>query len=118
MPELSVEALLAGLRKTSVAEWVAVAAGVVYIVFIIRRKRLGWLMGGISSSIFVVLCLRSKLPMQALLQASYVAGAVYGWWSWAPDSQPQRDFRVADSQASRSDRAQRAGESWTETPAR
>jgi nicotinamide mononucleotide transporter len=90
MPELSAEALLAGLRKTTVAEWIAVATGLVYVLLIIRRQRLGWLFGGISSSILVVLCLRSKLPMQALLQASYVAGAVYGWWSWAPQSQPQR----------------------------
>ncbi len=78
------------MRATSAAEWIAVAAGLVYVVLIIRRHRWGWLFGGISSMIFTVLFARASLPMQALLQASYVAAAVYGWWSWAPQSQPQR----------------------------
>jgi nicotinamide mononucleotide transporter len=90
MPEASAQALVDNLRQTTVAEWAAVAAGLVYIVLIIRRHRWGWVAGGASSTIFVVICARSQLPMQALLQASYVAGAVYGWWSWAPQSQPQR----------------------------
>lgn len=84
------DVLLAALRNTSATEWVAVATGIVYVLLIMRRNRWGWVFGGISSSLFVVLCLRSRLPMQALLQASYVAGAVYGWWSWAPQSQPDR----------------------------
>jgi nicotinamide mononucleotide transporter len=78
------------LHRTSAAEWAAVAAGVVYIVLIIRRNRWGWVAGGISSTISVVLFESASLPMQALLQASYVAGAVYGWWSWAPQSKPQQ----------------------------
>lgn len=90
MPEISAQILLDSLRKTTAAEWAAVAAGLVYIVLIIRRHRWGWVFGGISSTIFVWVCWRSKLPMQAVLQASYVACAVYGWFSWAPDSQQQR----------------------------
>jgi nicotinamide mononucleotide transporter len=90
MAELSVHTVLDNLSHTSAAEWAAVVAGLIYIVLIIRRNRWGWLAGGTSSLIFVVLCWRSKLPMQALLQASYVAGAIYGWWSWAPDVEQQR----------------------------
>lgn len=90
MLQLDAPALLDNLLRTSPAEWAAVAAGVVYIVLIIRRNRWGWLAGGISSTISVVLFARSSLPMQALLQASYVAGAVYGWWSWAPQSKPRQ----------------------------
>ncbi|MEO8314824.1 MAG: nicotinamide riboside transporter PnuC [Pseudomonadota bacterium] len=85
-----IQTLIDNLRRTSAAEWAAVATGFIYIVLIIRRNRWGWLAGGISSLLFVVVCARSKLPMQALLQASYVAGAVYGWWSWAPESKPER----------------------------
>lgn len=88
--ELSAASLLASVGATSAAEWIAVAAGLVYVVLIIRRNRWGWLFGGISSMIFTVLFARASLPMQALLQASYVVAAVYGWWSWAPQSQPQR----------------------------
>ena len=78
------------MRRTSPAEWAAVGAGVVYIVLIIRRNRWGWMAGGISSLISVVLFARASLPMQAVLQASYVAGAIYGWFSWAPQSRPQQ----------------------------
>lgn len=90
MTEFSVQTLLENLRRTSAAEWTAVAAGLIYIVLIIRRNRWGWVAGGISSLILVAVGASSKLPMQALLQASYVAGAVYGWRSWAPESRPQR----------------------------
>jgi nicotinamide mononucleotide transporter len=90
MPEFSARIFLDNLHATSVAEWAAVVAGLIYIVLIIRRNRWGWLAGGASSLILVVICARSKLPMQAVLQASYVAGAVYGWWRWAPQSKPER----------------------------
>jgi nicotinamide mononucleotide transporter len=89
MSEISLQLLFDNLRRTSVAEWVAVATGVVYITLIIRRNRWGWLFGGISSLIAAVLCAQSRLPMQALLQASYVAGAVYGWCSWKPEAAQQ-----------------------------
>jgi nicotinamide mononucleotide transporter len=90
MPEFDFQVLLDNLRKTSAVEWAAVAAGLIYIVLIIRRNRWGWLAGGISSLLFVVISARSGLPMQALLQASYVAGAIYGWCSWAPESKPRQ----------------------------
>jgi nicotinamide mononucleotide transporter len=90
VPGSLLQSLLESLRQTSLAEWAAVAAGVVYITLIIRRKRWGWVAGGLSSLISVVLFARASLPMQAVLQASYVAGAVYGWWSWAPQSRPQQ----------------------------
>jgi nicotinamide mononucleotide transporter len=86
----SAEALLAQLRATHPAEWAAVALGVVYVLLIMRRNRWGWLAGGVSSSILTVLAVRAHLPMQALLQFSYVVAAVYGWWRWVPDSTQQR----------------------------
>ncbi|MEO6078954.1 MAG: nicotinamide riboside transporter PnuC [Steroidobacteraceae bacterium] len=90
MPDFSAQSLLASLRATSAAEWIAVATGVFYILLIMRRNRWGWLAGGISSLILAVIAARSHLPMQALLQLFYVAAAVYGWWSWAPQTQPQQ----------------------------
>ena len=90
MDALSAGSLWASVRATSAAEWLAVAAGVVYILLIMRRNRWGWLAGGISSLILAALAARSHLPMQALLQLSYVAAAVYGWWSWAAETQAQR----------------------------
>ncbi len=90
MAEPLQQRIVEGFAATTAPEWVAVAAGLVYIVLIMRRQRWGWVAGGASSLILAVLAARSHLPMQALLQAFYVVAAVYGWWSWSPESQPQR----------------------------
>jgi nicotinamide mononucleotide transporter len=74
--------LLAELRATTPAEAAAVVLGIVYVVLIIRRRRSGWLAGIAASLIYVFLSLEARLPMQALLQAWYVAMGVYGWYSW------------------------------------
>jgi nicotinamide mononucleotide transporter len=90
MIDLSAKAMLTQLQSTPPTEWVAVAMGVVYVLLIMRRNRWGWVAGGISSLILTVLTARAHLPMQALLQFSYVVAAVYGWWRWAPDTEAQR----------------------------
>jgi nicotinamide mononucleotide transporter len=71
-------------------EAVAVLLGVVYVVLILKRNRWGWVAGAGSSLILAALAERSRLPMQALLQLSYVAIAVYGWFSWHPEEEAQR----------------------------
>jgi nicotinamide mononucleotide transporter len=83
MSESLLQRLLEGLRITHPAEWVAVAAGLVYVVLIMQQRRLGWVFGGVSSIILMVLAGRARLPMAAVLQFSYVVAAVYGWWSWS-----------------------------------
>lgn len=75
--------LWAGLKATGAWDWIADATGVAYVLLVMRHRRSGWVMGGISSLILTVLAWRARLPMQALLQFSYVLAAVYGWWSWS-----------------------------------
>jgi nicotinamide mononucleotide transporter len=70
------------LQSTSPVEVLAVVLGVVYIVLIVRRQRVGWVAGAASSLIYVFIAARARLPMQSALQAYYVAMSVYGWWSW------------------------------------
>jgi nicotinamide mononucleotide transporter len=90
MTEARAAELLEQVRRTPAVEWLAVALGVVYIILIMRRQRWGWAAGGASSLILTVLAARAQLPMQALLQFSYVVAAVYGWIKWAPDAASQR----------------------------
>jgi nicotinamide mononucleotide transporter len=78
--------LLQGLRATSPLEAASVFLGLVYVVLAVRRERLCWVMGGLSSAILVLLYARSQLPLQALLQAYYVAMSGYGFLSWARTS--------------------------------
>ncbi len=84
------EKLLADLRATTALEFCAVVTGLVYIVLIVRRQRLGWIAGAISSMIYVWLSARARLPMQSALQGYYVAMAVYGWISWTRNQQQQQ----------------------------
>jgi nicotinamide mononucleotide transporter len=74
--------LLRGLALTSAPEVLAVLLGVVYVLLILKRKRLGWIAGALSSSIYVYLAARAHLPMQSVLQAYYVVMSFYGWYRW------------------------------------
>jgi len=70
-------------------EAVAVVAGLIYVVLILRRNRWGWVAGALSSSIYVLISARARLPMQSLLQAYYVVMAVYGWFSWKRNAEQE-----------------------------
>lgn len=88
------EALLSALRVHG-PEAIAVAAGLVYVLLILRRNRWGWVAGALSSSIYVVIASRARLPMQSLLQMYYVGMSVYGWFSWKRNAEQEhgRIFR-------------------------
>jgi nicotinamide mononucleotide transporter len=64
--------------------------GIVYVLLILKRNRLGWIAGGASSAIYVYLAARARLPMQSTLQAYYVVMSVYGWFSWKPAQQQEQ----------------------------
>lgn len=77
-----IERLLEGLRATSAWETLSVLLGIGYVVYAVRRQRLAWILGGASSAILVYLYARGQLPMQALLNAFYVAMSFYGYAQW------------------------------------
>ena len=88
-----IDALLRGLAITSPSEALAVVLGVVYVLMILKRQRLGWVAGGVSSSIYVYQAARAHLPMQSVLQAYYVVMSFYGWYSWTR-AQRQEEGRI------------------------
>lgn len=88
-----IDALLRGLALSGPLEGAAVLLGVVYVLLILKRQRLGWVAGGVSSAIYVYLAATSGLPMQSLLNGYYVAMAIYGWHSWTR-AQQQGQGRV------------------------
>jgi nicotinamide mononucleotide transporter len=77
-----VDAVLRALAAIPAAEWVAVGFALAYVVLAIRQSAWCWAAAIVSSAIFLVLFARGGLPMQAWLQAFYVAMACYGWWAW------------------------------------
>jgi nicotinamide mononucleotide transporter len=84
-----------GALRADWEEAVAVATGFAYVLLILRRNRLGWVAGAISSTLYVHIAARSQLPMQSVLNAYYVVMAVYGWISWTRNAEEQggRIFR-------------------------
>lgn len=72
----------AGTMLARAEEAFAVAAGLTYVILILRRNRWGWVAGALSSSVYVHIAARAHLPMQSLLQIYYVVMAAYGWFSW------------------------------------
>ncbi|MEZ5530845.1 MAG: nicotinamide riboside transporter PnuC [Steroidobacteraceae bacterium] len=80
-----VEQLLVDLRATSPLEVATVALGLVYVVLAVRRSRWCWVYGGLSSAGLAWLAAQAALPMQAALQAFYVAMAVYGFVRWSAE---------------------------------
>lgn len=83
---LDVGRVLAEFAATSALEWAATVLGVTYVLLVMRRRRLGWIAGGASAAILMLLAVQARLPMQGLLQFSYVLIAVYGWRTWRNDA--------------------------------
>jgi nicotinamide mononucleotide transporter len=71
-----------GLLQSPLSEIAATVFGLAYSVLAVRRDRRCWVAGGVSSALLAFLAAGRQLPMQALLQAYYVAMAFYGFWSW------------------------------------
>jgi nicotinamide mononucleotide transporter len=71
------------LKATGAVEFAAVALGLAYVVLAARGNRWCWPAGGLSAVLLAGLSWQARLPMQALLQAYYVAMAVHGWRRWS-----------------------------------
>lgn len=75
-------ALLQQLAAVSGPEALALLAGIGYAVLAVRHSRWCWLSGAVSSALLAWLAAGQRLPMQAIMQASYVVFSLYGFWSW------------------------------------
>ena len=67
---------------SAVAEWLAVALALGYLLLAVRQSQWCWACAAASSAIYLVLFARGGLHMQAALQVFYVAMAAYGWHAW------------------------------------
>ena len=66
-------------------EIVVVVLGVLYLVFILRERRIGWIFGVISSALLVVTNVQQQLYMDCVLNSYYVIIGIYGWYIWGAD---------------------------------
>jgi nicotinamide mononucleotide transporter len=77
------QTILSEAQRSSPLEWLSLLAGVCYALLAVRQSRWCWVFGALSSSILVFLAFDARLPMQAALQAYYVAMSIYGFWHWS-----------------------------------
>ena len=78
-----------GFTPSVVAELIAAVLAVIYILLAMRESRYCWVAAFLNTTIYVVLFWRQALPMQAALNAYYVAMAIYGWFHWGNNSAQQ-----------------------------
>ncbi|MEI7675781.1 MAG: nicotinamide riboside transporter PnuC [Bacteroidales bacterium] len=63
-------------------EWFGVVSGLLYLFLEIRQKSSMWIVGFISSFVYVFVFFQSKFYADALLNLYYVVISVYGFWIW------------------------------------
>lgn len=64
--------------------------GLVYIYYSIKKRRILWIFGGISSLFYIVVFYRAGLLAYMTLYFYYVVISLYGWFAWAPVREPDR----------------------------
>lgn len=84
------ESIYQGILFTPILEWVAVFAGVLYVIFAARQRMLCWFFAFVSSAIYVWLCFTNELYLETILQVFYVLMAVYGWQQWTKASKREQ----------------------------
>jgi nicotinamide mononucleotide transporter len=70
--------------------------GLIYIYYTIKRKRILWLFGGLSSLFYIGVFYRTGLLAYMSLYFYYVAISIYGWFAWAPaqDSTGKKEISI------------------------
>jgi nicotinamide mononucleotide transporter len=81
--------LLNGIYATGWIEWIAVVAGLVYIVLAVRQNQWCWPFGILSSALYVYLNYTFTYYWDTILQTYYCIIGVYGWWLWIQKNENQ-----------------------------
>lgn len=94
------ESVYQGILMTSIAEWIAVLTGVIYVILATLRSNWCWSFAIISSGIYVYLCIVGQLYIETILQFFYVGMAIVGWITWSRQQQNPEDINEVIDQNS------------------
>lgn len=86
------QGVLSGVRATSIVEWCAFAASIIYVILAALKSIWCWPFAFIGSSLFVFLCIDSQLYLESGLQLFFVVMAVVGWASWKNSKSKRLDI--------------------------
>jgi nicotinamide mononucleotide transporter len=73
---------LVQLRAWSIAESIAAALGLAYLLLAVRRNLWCWVCAFVSTAIYLVIFWRASLYMQTALQVFYLVMAGVGFYDW------------------------------------
>ncbi len=81
------ESILTEFSATRLAELIAVALAIAYLILAIRQNIWCWAAAFVSTGIYVFLYFEVALRMESALNVFYMAVAVYGFWQWRGGAQ-------------------------------
>jgi nicotinamide mononucleotide transporter len=73
---------LEGMRQTTLAEYVAVCAGIASVWFSRMENILVYPVGLINTTIYIWLSFENHLPGEASVNFYYTVMSIYGWYMW------------------------------------
>jgi nicotinamide mononucleotide transporter len=73
---------LAGLRNTSLLEYIAVVAGIASVWFSRKEHILVYPVGLINTIVYIYLSFKYHLPGEASVNFYYTVMSIYGWYMW------------------------------------
>lgn len=70
-------------EQISLLEWFAFITSLLYTWLAAKENIWCWLFGGLGAAATLILCLQGLLYSEVILQAYYIAMAIYGWIHWS-----------------------------------
>jgi nicotinamide mononucleotide transporter len=89
------------LKQWSIAESIAAALGLAYLLLAVRRNLWCWLCAFASTAIYLVIFWRAALYMQTALQVFYLVMAGVGFYDWKRGRTEQGDVAIRSWTAAR-----------------
>lgn len=83
------EEIVAGLIDTSIEEYIAVFAGIFYVVLAAKKIKWCWWFAMLSTGLYIYLCFIEALYIESFLQMFYFGMAIYGWFYWNAGSKKE-----------------------------
>lgn len=74
-----------GLIETTIAEYIAVVAGILYVILAAKKIKWCWWFAMLSTGLYIYLCFIADLYIESFLQIFYFGMAIYGWIYWNTD---------------------------------
>lgn len=90
VPEMDIiENIRLGLIQTTLWEWIAVGAGLLYVLLITYKITAAWFFAVLSSAFYIYLCYVNQLYLETGLQFFYLFMGFYGWYMWSADAKDE-----------------------------